>query len=211
MDILEYDGDKCKRMTTYDETLRLMRQLGAMPPAGDPASLEPSFTLPDPEPTGLAPVEAFREQVDRFNIHDMSHYAKLMYPDADMMVASIGSFPISRDIWIAANELFLQAYSDLRVEIVRDIDMGEGWVVADLVFVGVHDGPHLILGIMEGTGRTLEVPMGVIVRVDADGLITDYHLYYDYMFHLSQMGVLPSPWPTAVTSFTWGQVKSLLE
>jgi steroid delta-isomerase-like uncharacterized protein len=211
MDILEYEGDKCKRMTTYDETLRLMRQLGAMPPAGDPPTLEPSFTLPDPEPTGLVPVEAFIEQTDRFNGHDLSHYAKLMYPDTNVLVASIGPFPISRDIWVAANELFQQAYSDLRVEVVRTIDMGEGWVVSEVLFLGTHDGPHLILGLMEGTGRTMDVPMGVIVRADADGLITDYHLYYDYMIILAQMGIIPSPESTTVSPTSWGQIKSLFQ
>ena len=57
LDVWEFEGDKVKRLTVYDDTVTLLTQLGAMP-ASEPPSLEPTFELPAPEPTGLPPMAA---------------------------------------------------------------------------------------------------------------------------------------------------------
>jgi hypothetical protein len=75
---------------------------------------------------------------------------------------------------------------------VRVIDMGDGWVSREVVFTGTHDGPFM--GI-PATGRTFTLRGAGLLRFDADGLVTNFSLYYDM---LGVMQKLTTPeWPLA--------------
>ncbi len=96
MDIHEFEADKIKHLATYDDAVSFLIQFGVMPaPEFDPALLVPSFALPEAEPTGLAPLEAAAEFVSRWNTRDLSGMAKMIHPDASILVAPLGIPPVS--------------------------------------------------------------------------------------------------------------------
>jgi len=67
-------------------------------------------------------------------------------------------------------------FPDLSMEAVRTIDMGDGWVLNEVVWKGTHTG--LYFDIL-ATGRPAEVRGGTLTRYDADGLITNLNIYFD--------------------------------
>lgn len=194
MDVLEFEGDKMKRMTTYDDSVSFLVQIGVMPATEvDPALLIPSFPLPDAEPTGLAPLEATEESFLRWNSHDLSVYAKMFHPDAEILMAPLG-FTLNRDAYMAAKELYLLAFPDLHAQITRSMDMGDGWVISEVVLTGTNVGPYSGL---PATRRPVEVRGGILQRFDADGLITNLNVYFDNITLLAQLGLFPPPDPAA--------------
>jgi steroid delta-isomerase-like uncharacterized protein len=187
--IWEFEGDKVKRVTEYTDMASLMIQLGVMPAPEPLEELVPSFTLPDAEPTGLSPVETAAEADARWDAHDLSGVAKIIHPDAEMLYIPLG-VPIDREEFIALSELEFLAFPDARWKPVRSIDMGDGWVVTEIVSTGTHDGPYM--GI-PATGRSIMWRFGALRRFDADGLFTNLHLYYDNLTLLAQLGLIPPP------------------
>jgi steroid delta-isomerase-like uncharacterized protein len=181
IDIYDFEGDKIKRMTTYYDVLGLMIQLGIMP-APEMPPLVPSFTLPDPEPTGLSPLEANAEMLARWNAHDMTGLAKMVHPEAQIMESAFGM--ADRDTFIASSELLFQGFSNIRGEFVRSIDMGDGWVAIELIFTGTHDGMY---NGIPATGRVGTLRAAGIRRFDAEGLMTNFSLYYDNMTIIQQL------------------------
>ena len=190
--IWEFEGDKVKRITEYIDMASSLIQMGVMPaPELDPALMVPSFPLPDPEPTGLAPLEAFQELLARWNAQDLPGFAKMVHPDAEIFDTGLG-IPVNRDAYVAAQEMNFQGFSDMRGEPVSVIDMGDGWVSREVLFTGTHDGPFM--GI-PATGHTCTLRGAGLLRFDADGLVTNFSLYYDNLTMLAQLGVFPPPDP----------------
>jgi hypothetical protein len=87
------------------------------------------------------------------------------------------------------------------------VDLGEGWVMAETVFQGTHDGPYF--GV-PATGVSFPLRIGFLERFDEDGLATTLHIYFDNLTMLINMGVVEPP-GTSVLPTTWGQIKSLFE
>jgi len=192
--IWEFEGDKIKRATEYLDMASMLIQMGLMPaPDLDPTLLVPSFPLPDPEPTGLTPLEAAAESTARWNSGDLSGMAKLIRPNANIFVAPLG-IPLSRSAYIAVGEMMFQGFSEMPMEIVRAIDMGDGWVVCELLIKGTNDGPYMG---MPATRRSIQLRGVSLQRYDADGLITDLSSYYDSLTMLAQLGLFPPPDPEA--------------
>ena len=192
--IWEFEDNKVKRATEYLDTASTLMQIGLMPaPELDPALLVPSFPLPDPEPTGLTPLEAAAELDARWDGHDLSSCAKGIHPDAEILMIPLG-IPIDRQGFIAISELEFLGFPEIRWEPVRSIDMGDGWVVTEIMTTGTHDGPYL--GI-PATGRSVALRAGVLRRFDTDGLLTNLHCYYDNLSLLAQLGLFPPPDPEA--------------
>ena len=188
LDIAEFDGDKVKSLRKYFDSVTWMMQLGVMP-AGDLPSLEPSFELPDPEPTDKAPLAAQTESMSRWNSHDLALWAQMIRPDVDAFYNVLG-IPVGRDALIALNEMYPLGFSDIQGEVVRMIDMGDGWVLCEAVFQGTHDGPYL--GVL-ATGSSMVNRVAWISRFDAEGLLTYFHVYFDNMGVLVQIGAVPAP------------------
>ena len=203
LEIVEFEGDKIKRITDYYDLVSWMVQVGLMPPSELPP-LTPSFTFPDPEPTGLSPADAAQEGIARFNAHDLPRFMQNIHADAEIFFAAIG-VPVDRDGYAALSELYLLGFPDLTGEITRIVDLGDGWVFVDYVFDGTHDGPYF--GI-PATGRPIQVRNGYLQQYDADGLLTNMRAYYDNLTVLMQIGAIPAPEPSAVAPSTWGEIKS---
>ena len=185
LDIKEFRGDRLQEVRTYLDGASQLIQMGVMP-APDMPTLVPSVELADAEATGLSPLQAEEELLARWNTHDLAHWAEMIHPDADIFYSTLG-VRIDRDGVVAANELFLLGFPDLQGELVRMVDMGEGWVFAEYVFGGTNDGPYF--GI-PATGRTSQARLAWISRYDADGLVVYLHVYFDNLSVLAQLGVL---------------------
>jgi steroid delta-isomerase-like uncharacterized protein len=183
MDVLEYEGTKIKRATLYADLVSLMVQLGVMP-ASELPPFVPSFTLPAPEPTTLPPLEAFAEANARWNAHDVSGFAKLVHPNADYMVAALG-VPMNRDAFVGSQEMYLLAFPDLGFETSRSLDLGDGWVLSEVVISGTQNGPYF--GIPP-TGRRSRVRAALLARFEA-GLLTREYIYFDRVWLFYDDGV----------------------
>ena len=189
IDIFDYEGDMVKRAATYADNVGYMMQLGVLPP-GELPPLEPSFELPDAEATGLSPVKASTEFIARFNAHDLANLAKLFRPDADIVANGI-VMDVSSYIG-AVEHIYLAAHSDIRLDLVRTHDMGDGWVVNESLVIGTDDGGHEIFG-WPVTGLPIALKLVTLERYDADGLVTYLHFYYDQMTEMVQLGLMPAP------------------
>jgi len=188
LDIWEFEGSKVKKVTTYYDALTAMVNMGVIP-ASEPPSLVPSFAVPDPVTTGLSPLAAARELVDRFNSHDLSLFMEMVHEDAVIFFGPVG-VPIDRTAYAALNEIYLLGFSDLTGEYTRLVDMGEGWVLGETLWQSTHDGPYL--GV-PASGLPSITRSGSLMRFDAEGLMTDFRFYFDNLSVLVQMGALPAP------------------
>jgi len=203
--IYEYEGDKIKKETVYMDNVTLFVQVGAMPVSELPP-LVPSFTLPDPEPTGLAPLAALEEYNTIWNTLDLSVIQKRFHMDAEIFAAPLG-ITMDRGGWAAVGEIYFAGFPDIHVEATRVVDMGDGWVLAEETFGGTHNGPYL--GV-PATGRYGETRTVYLYRFDADGLITYTGAYWDQIPTLITIGVMPPPEPSTVSPASWGEIKAKL-
>jgi len=205
MDIIEFEGYKMKKMTSFQDRGDELVALGVIEPPLPFPPPAPSFTLPDAEPTGMAPFEAQAELQSRWNTHDLSLYAKMIRSDAEILISPLID-PVGRDPYIAWQELWFLAVPDVHMEPVRTYDLGDGWVISEVVWTGTNEGPYLE---SSGTGNSIDLRVGFLARYDADGLITNLKWYFDSMTILNQLGLDPvTIHPTAVVSTSWGEVKS---
>ena len=66
-------------------------------------------------------------------------------------------------------------------------------VAVEGVWTGTHTAPLATpAGDIPATGRTVELPFAMTVRVDGDR-IRSTHLYYDQLGFLAQLGLVPQP------------------
>ena len=191
LDIFEHKIDENGKLvryhsTTYMDMQVVMIQMGAMPVVDAPA-FEASFDLPDPVPTGRSPLEVITASDALWNEKDLVNYAKDFTPDAELFIAALG-IPMDLNAYIGAQEMYLESFSNRKMELVRRIDMGDGWIVNEVVFAGTHDGPFL--GIPP-TGRPFRVRGVNFGRINEQGLISYSHTYYDGITLLTQLGLLP--------------------
>ena len=199
-----YEGDNIKHLTTYFDAVTFMVQSGLMPPPDPLPPLVPSFTLPDPEPTGLAPVEAAQEMLARFNAQDLEGFTKMVHPSIEAFIAPMG-IPLDRDSFIASLELYFVGFPDIQGEIVRTVDLGDGWVFTEQVYQGTNDGPFF----GPATGKFVSgTRCGILERFNSDGILTEFRDYYDNLGMMIQMGLVPAPEPSAISPASWGEIKS---
>ena len=206
MSVYEYQGTKIRKLAFYDDAVTLLIQLGVIP-APALAALAPSFTLPDPQPTTMTPMQAQIESMARWNAHDLAGWAKMIRPEVDAYYNVVG-VPVDRNALIALTEMYFLGFPDIQGEIVRQTDMGEGWVLCEAVFRGTQNGPYL--GV-PATGRPMVNRVAWLSRWDAQGLLTNFHVYFDNLGVLVQLGAIQLPGVSAVSSTTWGQVKAVFQ
>ena len=200
--VSEFEGNKIKRMTTYLDYVTFMVVVGLMPPAALPP-LVPSFELPEPEATGLSPLEADAETFVRFNALDLFEWIRMFHQDVVARYGSLGMIPMNRDQLVALMELNLLGFPDVQIEVSREVDLGEGWVMSEFVSVGTHNGPYF--GV-PATGKVVPARWAILARYSADGLVMEQNIYFDNLGILMQIGAIPAP-GTVVTPSSWGEIK----
>jgi len=186
--IYEFEGGLIKKVTSYNDLVGPMVTRGEMP-APEMPELVPSITLPDSEPTGLSPLEAEAEAYARWNSGDLTEWAKMFHPDAEFFLGPMG-VPMGRSENIAMHELYLQAFADRQAEILRTFDLGDGWVLSEVVYSGTHTGDYF--GI-PGSGRLFRLRGVSLQRFDAQGLVTNLNAYFDNLTLITQ--ITTDEWP----------------
>jgi predicted ester cyclase len=106
---------------------------------------------------------------------------------------------LDRNAMAGMAEMFFEAFPDITHEIVHAIDLGDGWVVTELVATGTHQG--LFMGIPP-MGYPTELEVVWLMRYNSDGQLTEGSFYYDNLTLMTQMTTAPdySPAGTWVVS-----------
>jgi hypothetical protein len=186
LSIFEFEGDKIKKVTTYNNSFSAMIATG-MIPAPEIPNLVPSGNVPDPEATGLSPMEANAELVNRWNSHDAADLARMDHADYQIYAGPLDA-TLDRVAMTALNELYFTAFPDAQLEIVRAIDLGDGWVLTEIISKGTHEGEFM--GV-PSSGYLTGLRLVWLTRYDADGLATEQSFYYDNLTLFNQMTTPP--------------------
>jgi ketosteroid isomerase-like protein len=119
---------------------------------------------------------------------EYDHLSELMTPDCDFVAPGFsGSGPEPVVAWMAP---FLEAFPDIRHEIGPVADR-DGLVAFELHVRGTHTAPlRGPGGEVPPTGRPLDLAAVNVWRV-AEGRIVAYHIYFDQLSFLTQLGLMP--------------------
>lgn len=85
---------------------------------------------------------------------------------------------------MALNEQYFLSFPDDELEVIRAVDLGDGWVLTELISKATHQEPFM--GV-EPSGYLMEVRVVWLTQFDADGLVADMSFYYDNLTLLNQM------------------------
>ncbi len=185
IDILEFENGLIKRFASYLDTQIILIQLGVME-APELPELIPSFSLPNPESTGLSPLEANEEWLLRWKNHDLNSLSKMAVENFEYFIGPMG-VPLNRDQYMAANEIYFEGFPDMTFSITKTIDMGDGWVLNEGVYEGTHDGLYFNI---PATGKSI-VNRGVTLhQYNESGQLIKGSTYADNLTILAQLGLL---------------------
>ena len=84
----------------------------------------------------------------------------------------------------ALNEMYFSAFPDVALEVVRAVNLEDGWVVTELVSRATHQGPFM--GI-PAAGFPVEIRAVWLMRYNAQGLAIDGSFYYDNLILMTQI------------------------
>ncbi len=186
LSIYEYEGDKIMKVTTYNDKFPGMIATGMIPAPAMP-KLVPSAATPDPEPTGLSPMEANTEFIKLWNGRDAAMTAKIYHNDAKIFAGPLGT-EVDRIAMTAINELYYTAFPDIELEVVRIIDLGDRWVLSELISKGTHETEFM--GV-PASGYLTGFRCVWLVHYTTDGLVSGGSFYYDNLTLLNQMTMPP--------------------
>jgi hypothetical protein len=184
--IYDFEGDKIKQVTSYKDNLSDMIQRGQMP-SPDMPNLIPSAKVPDPVPTGLSPMEANAELIARWNNHDAAGVAMMDNTDFQIFAGPLGT-KLDRTAMMALNEMYFSAFPDVQIEVVRMVDVRDGWVLTEFISKGTQQGEFM--GVSP-SGYLTGIRFVWLTHYDGDGLVTEQSFYYDNITLMNQMSNPP--------------------
>lgn len=197
VDIYEFEGTKIQRLTTYGDNGGFYAQLGVLPTPEIP-ELVPSMALPDPEPTGLSPLEAHAEHIRRWSSRDATGMAQIYHADCKIFAGPL-SMELDRAAMMAVNEMYFSAFPNAELKVVRTIELSNSWVLTEFVSHSIHQ--QAFFG-FPASGYPTEIRLVWLTRYTADGLVSEGGFYYDNLTLINQMTTAPeySPVGNWVTS-----------
>jgi uncharacterized protein (TIGR02246 family) len=134
--------------------------------------------------------EAFEKGTATFNAHDVEGFASVLADDVTF-TAPGGMTGSGRDACTAFFAGWFEAFPDAHVDVasvyfVDDIAVEEG------TFSGTHDGVlHTPDGDIPPTGRSVNVEYIQVLHF-RDGTHTSFHLMFDRLEMLGQLGLVPA-------------------
>lgn len=131
-----------------------------------------------------------RDVFHSIEARDDGRLSDLMTPGCDFVAPGLsGRGPEPAIAWMAP---FLDAFPDIRHEI-GPIAERDGIVAFELRVKGTHTAPlRGPEGDVPPTGRPLDLAAVNVWRVE-DGRLAAYHIYFDQLSFLAQLGLLPEP------------------
>jgi steroid delta-isomerase-like uncharacterized protein len=135
--------------------------------------------------------EAFERGTDTFNAHDINAFAEVLADD----VAFEAPGGLRGEGKEACAEFFgswFSAFPDAHVD-VHDVHIVDDVAVEEGTFTGTHDGVlHAPTGDIPPTGRPVAVDYIQVLRF-RDGKHASFHLMFDRLLMLEQLGLVPTP------------------
>lgn len=184
--IWEFSENQINKITEYMDMGSVLSQMGVIPSDNAPP-LIPSFDLPASESNSLTPKEVISEMLNRQNDRDFLGMAKFHHDDEKVLVTTLEN-PLNRSEFIALTEMFSEGFPDLYGDVVRTIELNDGWVLQERIYNGTHTGSFLG---MPPTGRFIQMRTAFLCQVGPDGLIRNMHVYYDNLSLLGQLTYEP--------------------
>ena len=192
--VWEFSGNKVMRLSEYMDIEGILAQLGHSVAPEWPAFELPFQPYDPPQPIMLPPLAAAEELIDRWNSHFLMIYYETIHPDADILMSPIGG-SMDRETFVASSQLFFDAFPDLCCELVNLVDLGDGWILGEVVFSGTNLGEFRDC---EPTGKQIELRGAILWRFDGEGMAANYDVYFDNISLLTQLGLYPPPSVTAI-------------
>ena len=138
--------------------------------------------------------EAFAKGTETFNAHDIDGFTSVLAND--VVVRAPGG--MNGQGKAACAQFFagwFSAFPDARVQ-VHGLHIAGDVAVEEGTFTGTHQGAlHSPAGDVPPTGRPVTVDYIQVLRF-RDGRHISFHLMYDRLALLEQLGIIPAPAPT---------------
>jgi steroid delta-isomerase-like uncharacterized protein len=137
-----------------------------------------------------APHATVQHLFELLNRQQLDTAAELLAPDCQF--SAPGNTHGDRQVWLGWLAGFLDAFGDLHHQLLATVE-GSDQVAIELNVTGTHTkplrGPQ---GEIPATGKPFASTAANLFQV-RDGRITSYHIYFDQLGFLAQLGLLPHP------------------
>jgi ketosteroid isomerase-like protein len=135
--------------------------------------------------------EAFERGTDTFNAHDLVGFAEVLADDV-VFEAPGGMRGDGKDACVEFFGGWFGAFPDAHVD-VHDLHVAGDVAVEEGTFTGTHDGVlHNPAGDVPPTGRPVSIDYIQVLRF-RDGKHVSFHLVFDRLSMLEQLGLVPAP------------------
>ena len=135
--------------------------------------------------------ESFERGTDTFNAHDLDGFAAVLAENVTF-VAPGGMRGEGKQACVAFFGSWFGAFPDARVD-VHDLHIADDVAVEEGTFTGTHNGVlHAPTGEIPPTGRSVNVDYIQVLRF-RDGKHVSFHLMFDRLLMLEQLGLIPAP------------------
>lgn len=139
--------------------------------------------------------QVFEQGTDAFNAHDSGAMAQTMAED--VTVRAPGDLELrGRSAAAQFYQTWIDAFPDARVTLEAAHVLDDA-VIEEGVFTGTHRGTlRLPTGDVPATGRSVRVEYVQVLRFRGDK-VASFHLLFDRVAMLEQLGIFPQPSPAA--------------
>ena len=135
--------------------------------------------------------EAFERGTSTFNAHDLDGFAQVLADDV-VFEAPGGMRGEGKEACVEFFGSWFGAFPDAHVD-VHDLHVVDDVAVEEGTFTGTHDGVlHTPAGDVPPTGRPVEIGYVQVLRF-REGRHISFHLMFDRLAMLEQLGLVPAP------------------
>ena len=135
--------------------------------------------------------EAFQKGTDTFNAHDIAGFAEVLAEDVTF-AAPGGMRGEGRSACAAFFGSWFSAFPDAHVD-VQAVHILDDVAIEEGTFTGTHDGTlDTPAGAVPPTGRPVSVDYIQVLRF-REGRHVSFHLMFDRLAMLEQLGLVPAP------------------
>jgi len=140
----------------------------------------------------MTPKETVTHYWRAWSEHDLDGMLALLAPDFISRSSLSQGRPVGKDMMEKGFRMFDKSLPDLKEEIVSITAEG-GSVACQVIETATFTGSmELPSGVIAPTNRSYKLPVGAFFRVNAQGLITEQHTYWDTADWERQIGVDPA-------------------
>ena len=135
--------------------------------------------------------ESFERGTDTFNAHDLDGFAAVLAENVTFEAPG-GMRGEGKQACVAFFGSWFGAFPDARVD-VHDLHIADDVAVEEGTFTGTHNGVlHAPSGDIPPTGCSVSVDYIQVLRF-RDGKHVSFHLMFDRLLMLEQLGLIPAP------------------